>query len=115
GGDDRDAVEHGIDSDTRAVLNAGENRLLLQWDAELFVSAQQLRVDVGKTLWALGRPGRGVVIEVLEVDLGVAHIGPGRLRHALPAPEGLEPPLQHPRRLALLLGDEAHDVLVEAL
>src|SRR5690606_28047899 len=32
-----------------------------------------------------------------------------------PAPESLEPPLEHPLGLALPLGDEADDVLVEAL
>ena len=115
GRDDGHAVEHGVDGDARAVLHAGQDLALPQRDAELLVGAQQLRIDVGEALGPLGRFRRGVVIEVLEVDLRIVHVGPGRLGHGLPAPEGLEPPLQHPGRLALLRRDEAHGVLVEAL
>src|SRR6185369_4805758 len=37
------------------------------------------------------------------------------LGHGHPAAVGAEPPLQHPLRLALLLRDEADDILVQAL
>ena len=114
GGDDGDAVEHGIDRHPGAV-DAGQHLALLERDAELLVGAQQLRVDLVEALGPLGRLGRGVVIEVLEVDPGILDVGPRRLRHAEPAVVGLEPPLQHPAGLALLLRDEADGALVEPL
>src|SRR6185312_1880412 len=59
--------------------------------------------------------GRGVVVRILVVDLGIVHARPVGLAHLQPAAEGAEPPFQHPFRLALLGRNEAHRVLVEAL
>src|SRR3546814_7894283 len=58
---------------------------------------------------------RGVVVGILVVDRGELHLRPARLLHPEPDPVGLEAPLQHPLRLALLRRDEADDVLVQPL
>src|SRR5262245_16057125 len=115
GGDDGDAVEHGVDGHARAVLHPRQDLALLERDAELLVRAQELRIDFGEALGAFHRFRRRVVVDVLEVDLRMVHVGPRRLAHRLPAAVGLEPPFQHPGRLVLLLGDEGDDALVEAL
>ena len=115
GGDHGHAIEHGVDRNARRALDAGEQLLLLQRDAELGVGLEQLRIDLGEALRPFGALRRGIVIEILEVDLGVVHVGPGRLLHGQPAAIGLEPPLEQPVGLALLRRDEADDLLVEAL
>src|SRR5690606_8281214 len=108
-------VEHGIDGHLRRSLNAGQDLLLLERNAELLIRAQQLRIDLVEALRTLHALRRRVVMDVLEVDLGVADLGPCRLRHGAPAAVGFEPPLEHPLRFALLARDEAADVLVDAL
>ncbi len=113
GGDDRDAVEHGIDGHARP-LDARQHLALAQRDAELLVGPEQLRIDLVEALRAFRRFRRGVVVEILEIDLGVAHAGPGGLFHGLPARQGFEAPREHPLGLPLLGRDEAHDVGVEA-
>ena len=99
-----------------AVLaDAGENLLLLQRNAEPRIGLQDLRIDLVEA----GQSGvalrRGVVVEILVVDLRIVHARPGRLLHAEPAAIGLQPPLGHPFRLVLLRRDEADDVLVQPL
>src|SRR5690606_2792865 len=48
-----------------------------------------------------------------EVDPRIAHLGPGRLNHVTPARIGFQPPVEHPLRFALLLRNEADNVLAE--
>src|SRR5256886_3263122 len=57
--------------------------------------------------------GRGVIADGLVVDGTVLDVGPVRLRHLLPVAVRLESPLDHPARLALLLGDQPDDVLAQ--
>jgi hypothetical protein len=109
GGGHRDAVEHRVDR------HAGEPLLLHQGNAELLVGAQQLRVDLVQALRPLGGLGGGVVVGVLVVDRREGDLGPLGLCHGEPVLIGLEPPVEQPVRLALLVGDEPDDVLVEAL
>ena len=45
GGGDRNRIEHRVDRDPRP-FDAGENRLLLQGDAELLEGLQQLGIDL---------------------------------------------------------------------
>ena len=59
--------------------------------------------------------GRRVVDDVLVVDRRVAHVLPRRLGHREPGAVRLQAPLEQPRGLALLLGDQPDDVLAEAL
>ena len=120
----RDGIEHGVDGDAArhraiavsvAVLaDAGEDLLLLQRDAEPRVGLQDLRIDLVEARERVALR-RGVVVEVLVVDLRIVDARPGRLLHADPAPVGLQPPLGHPLRLVLLGRDEADDVLVQSL
>ena len=122
GGGDRDRIEHRVDRDLAAgpgaaVLahHAGEHLLLAQRNAELLVGLEDLRVDLVERLRRDLLPRRGVVVDVLVVDLRIVDPRPGRLAHGQPAPVGVETPLQHPGGLVLLLGDEPDGVLGEAL
>ena len=122
-GAERDAVEHRIHRDLALggvvilrPFDAGQNRLFLQGDAEFFVSAQQLRIDIVQRFRLLLRHGGGlrIVILRLEVDFRIIDHGPFGLRHLNPAPIGVEPPVGHPFRFVVLFGDEADDILVQA-
>ena len=115
GGHHRDAVEHRVDRVLGRALNAGQNFLLLQGDAELCVGGQKVRIDLVQAGGAILGLGRGVVVGVLVVDRRELDLGPGRLLQGQPALERLQPPLQHPFRLVLLGRDEADDVGVQAL
>jgi hypothetical protein len=109
GGGDGDRVEDGVHRDTREPL------LLVERDAELLVGASQFGVEFVEALELNLLLGRGVVADRLVVDRRVRDLRPVvRLHHLLPTREGFEPPLDHPRRLALLLRDEADHVLAEA-
>jgi len=125
---DRDAVEDRVDGHLALALarlggrrvfralDAGEHHLLLQRDAELLVGLEELRIHLVERLRLLRHALRpGVVILILEVDLGVVDEGPLGLLHLQPALVGLKPPVGHPLRLAVLFGDEAHDVGRQAL
>ena len=130
GGDHGDRVEHGVHRHLAGGIltallveiallallpDAREDLLFLQRNAELGIGLEQLGVHLVEALGRRHALGGGVVIEVLEVDLGVVDLGPGRLLHLQPAAIGLEAGLQHPGRLVLLVRDEADDVLVQAL
>ena len=114
GRDDRNAIEHGIDRDARR-RHARQNFLLLERNAELFVSLDQLRIDVGEALRPLRRFRRRIVIKVLKIDLRIMDPRPSRLRHGLPALERFETPSQKPLGLALLGRDEAHGRFIKPL
>src|SRR3546814_3131189 len=62
---------------------------------------------------------RRIIVDVLEVDRRMADLGPARLAllalHLQPGAKGLQTPLQHPFRLALLARDEADGVLAQTL
>ena len=109
GGGDAHAVED------RVHGHAREAGALVQGHPELLVGLEELRVDIGQALGpVLLDLGGRVVGDGLEVDLRVADVGPLRLAHGEPVPERLEPPFRQERRLLLLRGDEADDVLVQA-
>ena len=78
GGDDRDRIEHRVDGDPRA-LDAGQHLALAERNAELLVGREQLGIDLVEALRALAALRRGVVVDVLEVDLRIVDLGPGRL------------------------------------
>ena len=112
GGGDGDAVEDGVDR------HAGEALLLEQRDAELFVGAQQLRIDLVEARQLRARLRRRVVDDLLVVDLRVVDHRPARLGfmrgHLEKARERLEPPCEQPLGLVLLARDQADDALVQA-
>lgn len=98
------------------ALDAGEDRLLLQRNAELLVGLEQLGIDLVQRLRLHIHALRlGVIVEVLIVDLGIIEHRPPGLFHLHPAAVGLKPPLGHPLRLVVLPRDQPHDVLVQPL
>ena len=104
----RHAVEH------RIHRHSGQHLLLFERDAQFFVRAQQLRIDILQALGAVALGlGRGVVDNLLVVDGRVAHIGPGRFLHLEPLPVGAQAPLQHERRFLLFGRDRRDDVFVQ--
>src|SRR3990172_146686 len=109
GGRDRHAVEDGVDR------NAGQPLLLLERDAELFVGALELGVDLVEAIRVHLDLGRGVVTNRLVVDGRIVDVLPPGLLHGEPVAIGLEPPLEEPRRFPFLRGDGAHDLLVQSL
>ena len=112
---DRDGIEHRVDRDAAPRLDACQHLLLAQRDAELLVGLENLRVDLVQGLRRRDSLRRGVVVDVVVIDLVVRHARPVRLLHGQPALIGIEAPLEHPLRLALLGRDEADHVLGEAL
>jgi hypothetical protein len=108
-----DAVEDGIDRNLRRALDAGKHFLLFQRDTELLIGPEQFRIDLFKAFRPFGAFRRGVVVEILEVDLRIVDPGPGRLGHRAPALVGLKPPFEQPFRLALLGRNETNDVFVQ--
>ena len=111
---DRNRIENGVDRHP-GLLDAREDLLLDQRDAELGVGAQELRVDLVKRLRRRRRFWRGEIIDVLIVDRRIADARPFRLFHRLPTTKSLKPPFQQPFRLVLLLRNEPDRVLAQAL
>jgi hypothetical protein len=100
GGGDRDAVEDGVDRD------AGEPLLLGQRDAQLLVCLQQLGIDLVQAGELLALLGRGVVDDLLIVDLRVVDRRPGGLSVCSAASarnrsSGLRAPGEQPRLVLL--------------
>src|SRR5919202_25657 len=91
----------------------GEQLLLVERDAELVVRLLDLRVELVQAPERLRRLRRRVVGDRLVVGRLVLHVRPVRLAHRLPAAERLEAPLEQPRRLVLLRGDEADRLLAQ--
>ncbi len=106
---DTDTIEHDVDGYAR------EDLLLLERYAQLFERGQKLWINFverSRTLLLLrSRP----INDVLKINARVRHIGPARLLHRLPLPEGLQTPFEHPLRLFFFCRNEPHDVLTEAL
>ncbi len=112
---DRHRIEHRVDGDARGTLDAGKDLLLAQRDAELLVGLENLRIDLVEGLRGRVHLRRGVVIDLVVIDLRVFDPRPGRLLHGEPAAIGVEPPFEHPVGLALLARNEPDHVLGETL
>ncbi len=130
--DNRNTVEHGINSHAARCIDvigwvavdfarialfahASKDFLLAQRNTKLFVSAKQFRVDFIKRLRARLILRRRIIIDVLEVDLGILDACPCWLFHGEPAFIGLQTPLKHPFRLVFLGGNEANDIFIKPL
>ncbi len=112
---DGDGIEYGIDRDPVFGSNAGEHFLLTQRNAELLVGLEDLGIDLVERLRRLVRLRSGVIVDIVEIYLGIADARPVRLLHGQPAAIGVETPFQHPFRLFLLGRNEADDVFAQAL
>src|SRR5207247_6090773 len=86
----------------------------LDRDPELLERLEQLGIDLLQAVQLGPLLGSRVVADGLVVDRTVLHVGPMRLEAFQPVAIGLEPPLEHPRWLTLLLGYEPDDVLAQA-
>src|SRR5665811_641319 len=86
-----------------------------QGDAELGVGLEQFRIDIVQALGAVALGlGRGVINNVLVVDLGVVDVGPRGLFEGQPVAVGLEAPFEEPCGLVLLGGNQADDIFAQA-
>ncbi len=107
-----DAIEHRIHGDAREHLLFGER------NAQLFVCAQNFRIQFVQAVQTWFLLWCGVVRNLLIIDGWVMDIGPLRfgLRffQRFPMPERLQSPFKHEFRLVLLRGDQANDVFVQA-
>ncbi len=103
----RDRVKDRIDGHAR------EGFPLVERYSQLVESLFELGVNLLRTVAVLLR--RGIVYNVLKVNLGDVQMPPFRRRHPLPFAEGVETEVQQPPRLLLLRGNKAYDVLVQAL
>ena len=114
----RNRVEHRIHGDLAALdrrvlgaLDTSEDHLLLQRDAQFLVCFQELGIDLIQRLGLLHHAlGLGVIILILEVDLGIIDHRPVGFFHLKPAAIGLEAPLGHPLGLVILGRDQPHDL-----
>ena len=105
---DRNAVEHGVDR------NAGEQLLFLERNPELLERGADFRIDLVEAVERRLLLGRRVIDDVLVVDRLIADVLPRRLGHGEPGAVRLQAPLEQPRGLAFLLGDQPDDFLIEA-
>ena len=108
GGFDRYGIHDGIDG------YAGQGHALFEGNAQFVERFHQLRVDFFLVGAAFFLCRVGVVRNTLVVDGREVDMGPIGLLQGLPIAEGLETEVEHPLRFALLFGNEAYDVLVEA-
>ena len=113
GGHHRHGIEHGIDGDARS-FHASQNSAFMQGDAKLFVCGQKFRIDLVEALRPRRRLRRRIVVDVLEIDLGIVDPCPCGLDHGQPSPIRLKPPFEHPFGLVFLGGNEADRVFGEA-
>ncbi len=108
GGLHRDGVHHGVDRHSR------QRHLLLERNAQAVEGAFEFGIDLVHRVEPFFRFRRRIVDDLLKVDLGNVEVGPGRRRQRQPVAIGLQPPLGHPRGLALLGRNEAHDLFAQA-
>ncbi len=105
----RNAVKHGINSDT------GEACALVQGDAELVVSFEQLRVDFIQTFGSIVvRLGGGKIRDRVKVDRRVMDVSPVRFFHGPPLLIGAQAPLEHEFGLVFARRNRTHDLFVKA-
>ena len=109
GGGDADAVEHRVDR------HVGQALLFVQRDTQFFKGAEHFRVDFVEAVQFFLQLGRGIIGDVLEINLRVMHVGPRRLLHRQEFAVRLETEIEHELRLFFLLGNGADDVLVQTL
>ena len=85
----------------------------MERNPEFFKGLGQGRVNLFRAVFVLTR--RCVVDDILIVHFREVQMGPRRLFHLLPFPEGVQPELQQPCGLLLPAGNQADDLFVEAL
>ena len=105
----RDTIHHRIDR------HAAEDLLLLEGDAELVESLEELGIDLAQVLRPLFFLLRGSIIDnILVIDGRDVEMSPGRHFERLPVAKGAEAEVEQPFRLVFLGGNEADGLFVEA-
>ena len=113
GGGNADAIEHGIHRDF-ALLDARQDFLFGQWDAEFLVGFEDFGVEVFQRLRAVFLAfGRGVVGDGLVVNFWKVRLLPMRHRHFLPLAEGFEAPFQQPCGFVLAGTDRVDGLFIQ--
>ena len=108
GGSDADRIKDRVHRHSRDAL------LLAQGDAQAIEGGQQLGVHLVQALPTGGLLGGAVIVQVLKVNVGVAHLGPAREGHFGPLSVGLDPPVQQPGGFPFDGGNSLHDALVQS-
>ncbi len=102
-------IKHRVHRDT------GKPSAFAQWNAELLVSLQQLRVNLVQALRTVALWfGLRKISDVLKINFRIFDELPRRFGHGQPMAVGLEPPVGQPRRLFLLRRNQADGVLAQA-
>jgi hypothetical protein len=116
------AVEHRIHCDAAlgaairlGLDNAGEHLLLGNRNTELLVDAQDLGIDLVERTELRLHFGFRVIIGVLVIDRIDLQLRPVRSLQRQPEAIRLQPPVEHPLRLALLGRDESHGIFGKTL
>jgi hypothetical protein len=105
---DARAVHDGVDG------HAAETFLFVERDAEFIEHFQNVGIDLVEAIEFFLRLRRGVVDVGLVIDLGVVRVRPMGLFHREPMLIGFETPIAEKFGFALLFGNAADGVLVEA-
>ena len=112
---DRDAVEHRVNRDLARPFDARQHFLLGDRNAQLFIGPADFGIEFVERRDRLLLLGLRVVIRVLIVDRRDVQLGPVRALQRLPQAKRLQPPVEHPFRLALLGRDITNRILAQPL
>ncbi len=103
----RSAVHDGIHR------HAGELLLLVERDAQLVESGQQLGIHLVQALLFLALTRSGIIDNILIINLRQIKMAPIRLLQRQPMTERLQTKLQQPLRFFLLGGNQPDDVFIQ--
>ena len=105
---DRHGVHHRVDRHAR------HQHLFFERHAELIERRLQLRIDFVHTGQFRFLLRRGIINNILKIDLGQIQMRPARHRHRQPVPVSLQPEFGHPLRLAFFGRDHPDDLLAQS-
>ena len=105
---DRHGVHHRVDRHAR------HQHLFFERHAKLIERRLQLRIDFVHTGQFRFLLRRGIINNILKIDLGQIQMRPARHRHRQPVPVSLQPEFGHPLRLAFFGRDHPDDLLAQS-
>ena len=101
----RNAVKYGVHGH-----HAGQSLLFFQRNAEFGISIQQLGVNFVQAFQRGFLHRRGVIIQILIINLVINQFCPGRFGHRLPEFKSFQPPVEQPFRFAFLCGNQPDNI-----